>query len=166
MNTEIRIPRFYYEEAIRDLHRPHPHAGERVGFYRTVLGTIRHDYLLVLVTGYDSIPDEQYVRDFRVGARISSASIQSALQRILSHRCGQLHVHAHIGSGVPLPSPTDQKDTPRIVESMRVVGPKTAHGMFIFSDDGAWAQVAIPGAANQIVPSKITVVGYPSAFLL
>ncbi|MEY2878093.1 MAG: hypothetical protein RLZZ15_473 [Verrucomicrobiota bacterium] len=165
MKTELRIPHPLYAAAVADLIRPHPLAAERVGFFSIALGKLATDHVLLLVNGYTSVPDGQYLDDQWVGARLGSEAIRAALQRVLDTGFGQLHVHLHDHDGIPYPSGTDARAMPPLIKSLAVAGPNCAHGAIVLSRDRAWAQVAAPGSPRLLGASAITVVGFPLRFL-
>jgi hypothetical protein len=162
MNLTIRIPQSVLALARQDLPRPHRFAYERVGFLRC-RPTSRPD--LVVVTGYDPVPDEDYVRDSNAAACIGSTAIQSAMQRILTHKVGQIHIHQHEHRGRPSPSPTDTENQPRLITSFRNLDPQVPHGFMILSDTHAWGSFAIPGQKRLIELKSISVVSGRIEFL-
>lgn len=164
MNVHIRIPGSLYTAAIEDLRRPHGFAFERVGFFSASTAELSADRILVLLTRYHAVPDDHYLRDRSAGAMIGSDAIRAAMQRVFDERLGQIHVHLHEHPGEPRPSRIDMRDTPRVVRSLSSVGPKQTSGYMILSDDGAWAELALPGRGAPVTATKITVPGFP--FLL
>ena len=89
MKIEIRLTGSSHAEIIRDLSRAHPFAAERVGFASGRAGSLVNQGKLVLLNRYHSIPDDQYVDDPRVGARIGSAAITAAMQAVYYGRPGR-----------------------------------------------------------------------------
>jgi hypothetical protein len=162
MKLTLRIPSVVLSEARQDLARPHPFAYERVGFFRC-RPTGRSD--LVVVTGYDAVADEQYVRDTTAAACIGSDAIRLALQRVLTHKVGQIHVHQHEHRGVPGPSSTDLADQPRLVKSFRNVESQLPHGFMILSETHAWGSFALPGWRRFVKLSSVSVVAGRVEFL-
>ena len=79
MRIKIKLTGALHAEIIRDLARPHPFAAERVGFVSGRMGTLADNGRLVLLTRYHSIPDDQYLDDPSVGARIGSEAITWAI---------------------------------------------------------------------------------------
>lgn len=134
-------------------------------FFSVAVGRIDPDRLLLLIPNYHTIPDEDYIDDPRAGARIGSAAIRAALQRILDCEFGQLHVHLHEHKGSPRPSTMDMRETPRLIESMVATDATRAHGAVILSHDSAWAKIWVPGIKQPVLATKITVVGFPFRFL-
>jgi hypothetical protein len=162
MNLTLRIPQTVLAIARRDLSRPHPFARERIGFFRCRL-TARPD--LVVITGYDSVADDQYVEDSNASACIGSVAIQTALQRILTHKVGQIHVHLHEHRGVPGPSSTDSANQPRLVASFRNLDANLPHGSMILSNTHAWGKFAVPGRHRLEELKSISVVSGRLEFL-
>jgi len=142
MNLTLRIPKGVLTVARQDLARRHPFAFERIGFF-SCRPTGSPD--LVIITSYDSVPDDQYVEDSNAGACIGSLAIQTAMQRILTNKVGQIHVHHHSHRGVPSPSSTDSENQPRLVTSFRNLDPQLPHGFLILSNTHAWGEFAVPG---------------------
>jgi hypothetical protein len=165
MKVELRIPGQIYADALADLMRPHPFAAERVGFFSTAVGRLGDDGMIVLVTSYSVVGDQDYIDDPGAGARIGADAIRAVLQRILDHDCGQLHVHLHCHSGLPRPSRMDEREMPPLARSMGKVGLGHAHGAVILSRDRAWANVWAPGNVRPVLASKVTVVGFLFGFL-
>jgi hypothetical protein len=162
MNLTLRIPLAVLTVARQDLSRPHPFACERVGFFRC-RPTGRPD--LIVITGYDSVPDDHYIEDGHAGACIGSLAIQAAMQRVLTHKVGQIHVHQHDHTGVPAPSPTDSANQPRLVTSFRHLDPTLPHGSVILSDTHAWGEFAVPGRRRFVELTSISVVSARLEFL-
>jgi len=165
MKVSIRIPAACYSAALDDLHRAHPFAAERIGFFSTAFGTAGRDECVVCVTRYHPIPDEEYVDDPGAGARINSKAIRSSLQRILDEKSGQLHVHLHWHSGIPRPSFMDHRELPPLVKSMVAVASNQVHGGLILSRDAGSATLWLPGHAKPQVSTRISVVGFPLRLL-
>jgi hypothetical protein len=164
MKIEIRIPASVRAEAMQDLARPHPFAFERVGFLAVTTAQLGVGHHVVLVTGYHSVPDGDYVDEPSVGACLGSAAIRAAMQRVLDDGQGQLHVHLHNHAGPPGPSFTDRRGLPPVVRSLATVGPQHASGYLIFSADSAWAELRIPGVTEPVLATKITSIGFPLLF--
>lgn len=162
MNLTLRIPQAVLVIARRDLARPHPFASERIGFFRCRPTGLPN---LVVITGYDSVPDDQYVEDSTAGACIGSVAIQTAMQRILTHKVGQIHVHQHEHRGLPGPSSTDSANQPRLVTSFRNLDPNLPHGSMILSNTHAWGEFVVPGRRRFEELRSISVVSGRLAFL-
>ncbi len=164
MKIQLRMTRQLYGEMRRDLLRQHAFAGERVGFVQVALSSA-DDMRLLLLKSYQSVPDDQYINDPMVGARINSAAIRNAMQGILDGGEGRFHVHLHPHRGQTRLSRTDQAEIPRLVNSFRAVGPNSAHGLLVLTYDHCLAIAWLPGATGPMNIRKIAVVGYPMEFL-
>lgn len=150
-----------------DLLRLHPFAAERVGFARATLGTV-DDGALVLLKSYWPVPDDQYVDDPYVGARINRAAIRNALQDVLNggSNHGLFHVHMHLLNGRTGLSATDSDEIPKLVQSFRNVSMKAVHGLLILTPDHAHSLVLLPATEKLLQVDKLSVVGYPTEILV
>lgn len=165
MRIRLRMLRSLRGDMVQDLVRPHRFAAERVGFARTAFGTVE-DGALLLLTSYWGVPDEQYVDDPRVGARINAVAIRCAMQDVLSGDHGLFHVHLHDHKGRTRLSETDVIEIPKLVSSFRNVGPNRVHGLLVLTYDHALAFALPPKATNLVQISPIAVVGYPTEVLI
>jgi hypothetical protein len=148
-----------HEEMLSDLRRPHAHAAERVGFlYGRLAATTRP---LILMTRYIPVPDEHYIPDPDVGARINGDAIRAAMQGVLDSGDGVFHTHLHEWPGRPGFSFTDKKELPKLVPAFQAIGRTQASGLFLLSPDSAIADVWLPGAQHPERASRISIVGYP-----
>src|SRR5690349_14497242 len=100
MNTHLKIPGRLYDDMVQDLRRPHPFAAERVGFVFGRTASLSDGGRLVLLTRYHPIPDEHYIDDPAVGARIGPEAITWATQAVYYGRTAKegifhLHLHGH-----------------------------------------------------------------------
>jgi hypothetical protein len=164
--VHCRIIRGLYEQIAQDLVRRHEFAFERVGFVSAKLGNMESDEPIVLFTDYQPVADENYVDDPNSGARIDSAAIRNAMQRVLDTSTGLFHVHCHAHFGKPGFSPMDLNESPQVVSSLRIAGPNQAHGMLLMSNDNCVAHVWMPRSDEPVVADRVTVVGYPVGILV
>jgi hypothetical protein len=164
MRVGIKISRELYLKALDDLRRPHEFAYERVGFLTAKHGNRSGGHQLVLLTDYHPVPDNQYIDDPGSGARINSAAIREAMQRVLDTGDGAFHIHLHDHRGKPGFGEMDQEEIPRVVSGLRVAGPDAPHGMLLFSGNHAAAWVWLPRLSKPVTVSRISVVGFPMAF--
>lgn len=157
MPITIQLPRDLYHRVLADLRRPHAHAAERIGFLygRLASGKVP----LVVMTRYAPVPDEQYVVDNTVGARINGNAIRAAMQGVLDTGDGVFHTHLHERRGTPSFSPTDNEELPKLIPAFRAVGPTQATGLFLLSPDSAVADVWLPGAQGPERAARISIVG-------
>jgi hypothetical protein len=155
MPITIHLPRDLYHRVLADLRRPHAHAAERVGF---LYGRLAPDEPLVVMTRYVPVPDEQYLVDDTVGARINGDAIRAAMQGVLDTGDGVFHTHLHEWPGTPSFSRTDDAELPRLIPAFLAVGPTQATGLFLLSPDSAIADVWLPGEQGPERATKISIV--------
>ncbi|MGC4101103.1 ThiF family adenylyltransferase [Ferruginibacter sp.] len=158
---KVRIPKAIYEQAFRDLLRPHEFAFERIGFFCSKSKRLKNETILITITKYLIIDDKNYIEDGSVGARINSAAIRSAMQSALDSSSGIFHVHMHDHTGKPGLSYTDRKEIPDVIDSFYNVVPNQAHGLIILSQNSAIAEVKLHEKRHRIIPESISIVGYP-----
>lgn len=163
MHITIRLTRMLHEEMLTDLRRPHAHAGERVGFLYGRLAATSEP--TILMTRYTPVPDEQYIDDPRVGARINGDAIRAAMQGVLDSGDGVFHTHLHEWPGRPGFSRTDAKELPKLVPAFQAVGRSQASGLFLLSPDSAIADVWLPGTQRPLRVLRISIIGCPLQFL-
>jgi hypothetical protein len=162
----FRIPRQIEEEMRKDLMRSHSFASERVGFIFTKSShSTDNKTAIILGSGYESVPDENYIDDPSVGARINSAAIRRVMQRVLNTGEGAFHVHIHDHAGSPGLSYVDKEELRPMMESIRNAAPQSEHGLLVLSRDAAYCEVLAPKSSLFRAAIKITAVGFPMAFL-
>jgi hypothetical protein len=110
-----------------------------------------------VMSRYVPVPDEQYVVDETVGARINGDAIRSAMQGVLDTGDGVFHTHLHDLPGTPWFSRTDDEELPRLIPAFRAVGPTQATGLFLLSSDLAIADVWLPGAQRAERATRIRI---------
>ena len=166
MKVYLRIPRQICELMRIDLARPHAFADERIGFARAMTGMVAGG-IVVLLNAYLPIPDDQYLEDPNVGARINGAAIRGAMQDILDHGVthGMFHVHMHFRRGRTGMSRTDAEEIPKLVRSFGNLASQVPHGLLILTPDHAFAKVLLPGASGLHQVDKTIIVGYPMEIL-
>jgi hypothetical protein len=165
MMIKIKLTGALHAEMLQDLRRPHPFAAERVGFVTGRTGTLAAGRL-ILLTGYHVIPDDQYLEDRKVGARIGSAAITWAMQAAYHGRGvreGVFHIHLHGHNGRTGMSNTDSREIPSMISGFRSVGREAAHGIIILSTNHGTAWVWLPGSDDLVQASSISVIGSPIA---
>tara|TARA_B100001971_G_scaffold162689_1_gene153001 strand:+ start:3825 stop:4325 length:501 start_codon:yes stop_codon:yes gene_type:complete len=165
MNVQIRVHQNLYEEAFRDLRRPHPFAYERVGFLSSSTVQIDPEHVLVLLTDFHSIPDDHYLENPDVGACIGTEAIRAAMQRSIALQAGQIHTHIHEHWGQPHPSSDDLEGVPPINRSLSLTSPNQTSGYLILSHNSAWAELNVAKSGLITRADKFTVVGFPLRFL-
>jgi hypothetical protein len=164
MKVEIKLNGALYAKIIRDLARPHPFAAERVGFVLCRLGSLADLGCLILLTRYHSIPDNQYMKDHTVGARISSEALTWAMQAVYYGRPGRegiFHIHLHGHRGETGMSGTDRHEIPKLMPGFQSVGREAAHGIIILSADHGSGWVWLRGSAEPVQADCVSVIGTP-----
>jgi hypothetical protein len=165
MMIKIKLTGALHSEMLQDLKRPHPFAAERVGFVTGRTGTLA-DGRLILLTGYHVIPDDQYLKDHKVGARIGSDAITWAMQSAYHGRGareGVFHIHLHGHNGRTSMSGTDSREIPPMISGFRSVGREAAHGIIILSLNHGTAWVWLPGSDDSVQAASVCVIGSPIA---
>jgi Dinucleotide-utilizing enzymes involved in molybdopterin and thiamine biosynthesis family 2 len=157
---QLRITKALYEEMRSDLLRSHPFASERIGY----LFVKTSGKEVLVASGYESVPDEFYVKDKTVGARIDHRGIALAMKRADNNQEGILHVHIHPRSGNPAFSKADLIDHPNFLRSFKNATPKMPHGFLLLSNDKMMARVWFPGNESFNDTVQYTIVGLPLKF--
>jgi hypothetical protein len=158
---QLKISKTVFNTIITDLQRPHKFAYERVGFLYVKTGSIENQIQQILATTYVPIPDDNYIMDSKVGAKINSTAIRNVMQRILTTGEGALHVHMHDNVGVPRFSRVDRESLVTLIPSFQSCNTKTAHGALLLSRNLSTALVWLPNKKEPIFVDNITIVGYP-----
>jgi hypothetical protein len=163
MRVVIKLTGRLYSAIRNDLARPHPFALERVGF---VLGRLSDgdSCKILFLTTYHAVPDDEYVDDASVGARIGPYRITWAMQAAHRGRMtgeGVFHVHAHRHQGEPTMSKTDLRELPALMPGLRAVNPDCAHGIIILSEDHGAGWFWLPGTSDVTRTDSISVIGVP-----
>jgi hypothetical protein len=157
---QLRMTQAVHQEMRSDLDRSHLFAAERVGYV-----FIRPAGEAVLVaTGYAPIPDEFYIKDNSVGARVDHRGIALAMKRADINNEGILLVHDHGRTGFPRFSRDDLADHPEFLRSFRNANSKTTHGFLLLSNNKMIARVWTPGKASYKDISRYTIIGLPLAY--
>src|SRR5262249_5973861 len=141
----------------------HPFAAERVGFVFGKTGTAADDRI-VLLTRYHSIPDDHYIDDDTVGARIGSDAMTWAMQAVYHGRPareGIFHVHMHGCPGETGMSRTDAREVPLMIPGFQSVGRDAVHGIIILSLDHGSSWVRLPQTKDLVPCGSISVIGTP-----
>lgn len=154
---QLRMTEAVYKEMRSDLRRSHPFAYERVGYiFIKPAGPA-----VFVATGYEPVPDEYYIRDKTVGARIDHRGIALAMKRADKNQEGILHAHVHKGRGFPGFSRDDLADHPNLLRSFRNADPKMPHGFLLLSNNKMMARVWLPGKEAYLDIFRHTIVGMP-----
>ena len=165
MTVEMRMTRTLYNQMLADLERRHGFAAERIGFLSAKMGHISEGKLLVLFTRYFAVPDNNYVPDPDVGARINGTAIRTVMQRILDSKEGAFHVHlhSHLFNNCLGFSRTDLSELTRLIPSFQAVGPTVAHGALLLGGGKCLGAAWLPKCKGPVKVSKISIQGYPVA---
>ncbi|MFN7983451.1 MAG: hypothetical protein U0Q11_16505 [Vicinamibacterales bacterium] len=164
MDVILKLSGDLYEEIRTDLARPHPFAMERIGFAVGRSATAAEGTEIVLLNRFHSIPDEHYVEDPSVGARIGEGAMTWAMQAAYSGRPareGIFHVHLHDHEGPTGMSAVDRREIPLLIPGFQSVGSQAAHGIVILSADHGCAWVWRPGTRQPLKTRRISVAGFP-----
>lgn len=164
MSLHLRLSGALYREMIADLLNPHPFAAERIGFALGRMTAIENAGHLVLLTGYRSIPVEEYLDDPLVGARIGSDAITWAMQAAYHGRPigeGIFHIHLHHHRGPTGMSSVDVREIPPLIPGFQQVGPDAPHGILILSLDHGAGWIWLPYHQNATQVERISVMGSP-----
>lgn len=156
-----RISEVIYDRVMTDLRRQHPFAAERVGFL-SVKQTVVNDTVLLFAREYFSIPDDYYVCDYTVGARIGGDAIRFAMQQVLDTRRGMFHLHLHEHVGRTNFSGTDKFELRKLIPSFQRVGRELCHGALVFSEDDCRCLV-LPPYATSFVAARVSIITAPIA---
>lgn len=164
MRIDIKLTGRLYNKIVRDLARPYPFAAERVGFVFGRVALFSADGTLILLTRYQSIPDDQYVEDPSVGARIGSKALTWAMQALYFGRAtreGVFHIHMHQHKGETRMSRIDSRDIPKLMPGFQSVSSEAAHGIIILSLNHGSGWVWLPGRKEHIPADTMSVIGAP-----
>jgi hypothetical protein len=137
-----------------DLARPHPVAFERVGFL-ACRDAVLEDGVVLLPIDYLPVDDEDYLEAPEFGALISSNAIRKALQVTYSRAVSMIHVHMHIGKGVPRPSRTDIREMRKLMPDFVKVRSGLPHAALVLSTNSArgffWYRRSSPRTLSEIL---------------
>ncbi len=161
MNIGIKLSRTLDDQIRKDLNRPHKFAFERVGFVSSRYTPVDGNGILVLLSGYLSVDDDDYMEDDSVGARINGNAIRKAMQKVLDTKEGMFHVHIHPSNAVPGLSLVDKEEIPPVVQNFRNVDGGAVHGILLMSTSRYKAFVMLPKEPKLIPTTRVSVVGFP-----
>lgn len=136
MTVHLKIDGRLLDDVRKDLHRPHPFAHERVGFF-TAGAAYVGSRLLLTIRAYMPVADEDYEIDHKVGAKIGSAAMRKAVQSAYRPAAALLHVHTHGGCGKPGFSRVDLNSADDFVPGFFETTPRMPHGLLVLSNDAA-----------------------------
>ena len=163
MKAVFKIPSLLHQAMMQDLIRSHPFAHERIGFALGRASRLSADTALVLLTRYHPIPDEHYIADPKVGARIGTEALSWAMQAAYHGRAaseGIFHVHLHGHAGETGMSQTDYSEIPKMIPGFQTVGRTAPHGILILSLDHGSGWVWLP-KSPPVQAESVSVIGAP-----
>jgi hypothetical protein len=140
MTIVFRAPSALLDRVREDLHRRHPFADERVGFFVCRAGRLPGGGLVVLAGGYQPVADDDYLPDPTVGAMMGPTAIRKAMQRALNgggEDVSMFHVHMHGHRGPTDFSEVDDRESRKFVPDFFHVAPAMPHGAIVLSLDQA-----------------------------
>lgn len=165
MRIRFKLRQNLLRAVLKDLRRPHAFAGERVGFFLCRPAQGDNDDLIILAEEFQSIADDDYVRNPRAGATMGSAAIRKALQCSYNRQASMFHVHLHDHRGRPEFSRTDTHESARFVPDFWNVQPGLPHGALVLSTDSACGKCWVPESKKPIEISEFVSVGIPVRWL-
>ena len=160
MTIQFKITRHLLETIRRDLARPHPFAYERVGFISAGLSSAVDD-LFVLARSYRTVEDNEYLRDYSVGAMMGPEAIRKALQWAMSERVAIFHVHTHGGRGQPGFSGIDLREQAKFVPNFFQIAPQCPHGALVLSNTSVYGHIWLASDKPYEVITRFVEVGAP-----
>lgn len=160
MRIQMKIDGRFLDHVIRDLHRPHEYAYERIGFIFVKKGIIQNKDTMLLPSYYMPIADEHYIPDPTVGARYNADAIRSVMQRVLDTGEGAFHVHEH-STILPTFSRDDIENQNRLIPTFRNVGMKSIHGAILLTEDTINGLCWLPNETHPRSIPKITIIKRP-----
>jgi hypothetical protein len=155
----VKIPDVLLQGILKDLRRPHKHAYERVGFcygksVKTASGWI------VLISSYQAVSDENYVRTKEVGARINSKAITAAIQIAYTEQCSLFHIHLHdFGKSIPEFSYDDLRSADELIPSVQSFVANQVHGVIVLSSKRFNSLALLPGQKSLLPVAQISSIG-------
>lgn len=167
MTTLFRARADLLQRVRSDLHRPHPFAAERVGFFLCRAGRLDNGGLLVLAGDYHSVENDDYIEDHRVGAMMGPAAIRKAMQRAYNagaQDIGLFHVHMHEHRGMPGFSRVDLTEYMKFVPDFFNAVPAMPHGAVVLSFDRAIGLLWRKRDENPRPIDRFSSVGAPLTF--
>lgn len=160
MRIHFKIRQDLYRTIHKDLARPHPFAGERLGFLICRPTQARND-TVILAHDYLEMPDEWYIRDSRFGCVFNSDAMRTAMQAALTQNASIFHVHSHTHKGAPWFSRADLRESAEFIPNFWHVRPELPHGALVFSIDRIAGLCWYPGQIHPVKIQKCSIVGSP-----
>lgn len=129
-----------FSEIQGDLHRPHKFAFERVGFVGAGLALHGH-HCTMLAHSYAPVADEDYLNEPCFGAMMGPNAMYKAMAWAFEQRVALLHIHAHVGGGIPGFSDIDIRESNKFVPDFFKVRPEMPHGAIVLNDARAFGRI-------------------------
>ena len=159
MRAILRMTQSLRQDILADLARPHPYAAERMGFVFSRTFALSGGIQVALGYGYQSVPDDEYLRDPTVGARVGTLTTRRMLQHALTEHEGIWQVHQHGHRGAPVFSPTDVEWV-QFLQAFHAVASDQIHGLLLLSNDAASTVAYDPVVGTEAC--RHAFVGYPA----
>ncbi|HEX7935788.1 MAG TPA: hypothetical protein VF573_22350 [Paraburkholderia sp.] len=156
MTVTITIPGELLKQVQEDLRRPHPFAGERVGFITCRPSRVNDAWHLTAMQ-YEAVADGEYIDDPTVGASVSGAAFRRLMMRAHADPLSVFHVHRHDHRGTPDFSAVDRRENARFVPDFLIVRPELPHGAVVLSYDDARAHVWDPLETEQPTAARLCI---------
>lgn len=137
MKSNLKITKNLLTHIRTDLIRKHAFAHERVGFITAGCTWEKGGKLSLFCRDYTAVADDDYIKDHRAGAVISSEAIRKGLQHAYKNQSALLHIHTHGGHGRPEFSGIDVRSSQEFVPSFFNAMPKVPHGIIVLSNNSA-----------------------------
>ena len=162
MNFALHMARAFSERVDADLQRAHPFANERVGFLFGRSARAGVDEWLVFPSSYQPVPDELYIDEPLIGAKVNNVAVRNALQRALSsgESCFHVHLHSPLHPGF---GDLDLREQDKLIPSFVALNGRVPHGALVMFESGCEARAWLPGAARPVLARRVAVVGFPLA---
>jgi hypothetical protein len=146
--SRLHITHALAEEMRADFARPHEIAAERVGIVRVRYASPSARHVIVVV-GYESAPDDAYVRG-RAAANFDVRWLMQRADAAAAERCGVMWVHLHEHKGEPRFSSIDLKTSRGICPALALACPRFPQGALVLSADAAAAHVVTVDSLSPI----------------
>lgn len=159
MKISFKISDSLKQKIMADLKIPHPFAAERVGFIGCKVAGLPNDGLILLAKDYWPVTDEDYLKDFSVGAMMGPAAIRKALQVAYTENMSMFHVHLHDHRGMPKFSRTDMSESAKFVPDFWNIRPELPHGTLVFSQNAMNGLCWLPQTKKPLPITDFTVTG-------
>jgi hypothetical protein len=159
MKISFKIKDSLKQKIMADLRMPHQFAAERVGFIGCKVAGLPNNGLILLAKDYWPVSDEDYLKDFSVGAMMGPAAIRKALQVAYTENMSMFHVHLHDHRGMPKFSRVDLRESAKFIPDFWNVRPEFPHGTLVFSQNAINGLCWLPQTKQPHPITDFTVTG-------